>query len=120
MKYLLILVFFVLTVSKGFSWNDQAHMTIAAIAWDRLEAVEKSKITAVLKQHPAYKKKWKAAYGSHKKLLPLGKFLMMRASTWPDEIKKKGNLNFTYNRKEWHYIVQKLYFDRALPVSYFL
>lgn len=114
MKYLLFLTCFAFAISKGFSWNDQAHMTIAAIAWDRLDDAEKSKITSILKQHPAYKKKWKAAFGPHKKLLPLGKYLMMRASRWPDEIKKKGNLNFTYNRKEWHYIVQKLYFDREI------
>lgn len=115
MKLRLVSVFiFIFIITNSFAWNDHAHMTIAAIAWDRLSDQEKVKVTDLLEQHPEYNNSWKGAYNAHKNLLPLGKYLMMRASMWPDEIKKKGNLNFTYNRFEWHYIVQKLYFDRPI------
>lgn len=114
MKSLLIIIFYLSITFNAVAWNDHAHMISAAVAWDRLDDIQKSKITHLLEQHPEYTNAWKAAYQSHKNLLPLGKFLMMRASVWPDEIKKKSNLNYVYNRPEWHYIVQKLYFDKTI------
>ena len=108
MNLLLKVILPLLITFNAFAWNDHAHMTIAAIAWDRLNDEQKTEVTNLLEQHPEYQNEWKGAYQSHKELLPLGKYLMMRASTWPDEIKLKSNLNFTYNRLEWHYIVQKL------------
>lgn len=86
-------------------------MTTAAMAWDRLDSVNKAKVTVLLKQHPMYKTTWKSAYNPHKALLPLGKFLMMRASKWPDEIKDKTNINYAYDRPDWHRIVQVLKYD---------
>lgn len=114
MKPLFVAIFSLLVVFKSVAWNDNAHMTIAAIAWDRFDDEQKTKVTSLLEQHPEYENHWEDAYRSHKELLPLGKYLMMRASTWPDEIKLKSNLNFAYNRPEWHYIVQKLYVNKTV------
>lgn len=114
MKYILSILLLVSVVVKGYSWNGHAHMTIAAIAWDRLDDDQKETVTKMLQKHPEFKKKWKPQYTPHKGLLPLGKYLMMRASMWPDEIKDKANSNFSYNRKEWHYIVQMLHFDGTM------
>ena len=92
-------------------------MTTAAMAWDRLDSANKAKVTALLKEHPMYKTTWKSAYHPHKALLPLGKFLMMRASKWPDEIKSKTNINYAYDRPEWHRIVQVLKYDFTIDES---
>ncbi len=114
MKLLLKIILPILIAFNSFAWNDHAHMVVAAVAWDRLEDDQKAKVTALLEQHPEFQNQWKGAYHNYKDLLPLGKYLMMRASTWPDEIKLKSNLNYTYNRPEWHYIVQKLYFNKPV------
>lgn len=114
MRYFLSSIFILLFVFKSYCWNDHAHMTIAALSWGQLSDANKAKVTSILKEHPEYKKSWKRSYQSHKSLVVLGKYLMMRASTWPDEIKDAKNGNFTYNRKEWHYIVQKLYKNKVV------
>ena len=114
MNSLLKILLPILITFNSFAWNNHTHMTVAAIAWDRLDDNQKTKVTSLLEQHPEYQDQWKKGYQSYKELLPLGKYLMIRASTWPDEIKLKSNLNFTYSRPEWHYIVQKLRFDKPI------
>lgn len=114
MRSLVIIILFLSITFNVVAWNDHAHMVSAAIAWDKLDDTQKLKVTSLLEQHPEYTNEWKGAYQNHKELLPLGKFLMMKASVWPDEIKKKSNLNYVYNRPEWHYIVQKLYFNKPI------
>lgn len=111
-------IFFVIFLSiKSFAWNDHAHMLAAAIAWDRFDDAQKKKVTNILEHHPEYSNAWKKAYYPYKDLMPMGKFLMMNASVWPDEIKKKDNINFSYHRPTWHYIVQQLRFDEQINES---
>lgn len=114
MRNLLSALFILLFAFKVYCWNDHAHMTIAGLAWEKLSDASKAQVTSILQEHPEYKKNWKSAYQPHKSLVVLGKYLMMRASMWPDEIKNSENGNFSYNRKEWHYIVQKLYLDKPV------
>ena len=117
MRYFLSSIFVLLFTVNAFCWNDHAHMTIAALAWENLSEANQKQVTTILQSHPEYKKNWKSNYQGYKDLVVLGKYLMMRASTWPDEIKDSNNGNFSYNRKEWHYIVQKLYLNNVVDES---
>jgi hypothetical protein len=50
--------------------------------------------------HPDYPK-WKQNYANSSSDFDFDTFIFMRASTWPDEIRRKGN---PYDHPLWHYI----------------
>lgn len=75
-------------------------MVIAAIAFHDLSATEQNRVSALLRHHPDFEK-WKGAYVPEKAGPELDTFIFMRASTWPDAIRHKGN---PYDHPGWHYI----------------
>jgi hypothetical protein len=97
-----ILLIAVLLCSRGLSlaWSSPGHMTIAAIAYRDLSDGQKQAVTELLKHHPDYPK-WKDNYTMSGSDFDFDTFIFMRASTWPDEIRRKGN---PYDHPEWHYI----------------
>ena len=108
MKNLLLLLVFTLFTAPLNAWNGRGHMVIAAIAWDQLDEQSRAAITDLLKQHPAFARKWKGDYQAYEDDLPLGKFLMMRAATWPDQIRNGRHPDRAYHRGEWHYITYEM------------
>jgi hypothetical protein len=57
-------------------------------------------VTEILKAHPDYEK-WEKSFTSESANLDLPTFIFMRASTWADEIRRRGN---QYNHPKWHYV----------------
>ena len=41
-----------LCVGSTFAWNDAGHLTIARIAWERLNDSQREKVVAILRKHP--------------------------------------------------------------------
>lgn len=74
-------------------------MTIAAIAYRDLSSNLKANVTEALKHHPEYEK-WAQSYQTNSPF-DLPAYVFMRASTWPDEIKRHGN---QYDHPQWHYV----------------
>jgi hypothetical protein len=100
MKQILLIVFLLLSRGLSLAWSSPGHMTIAAIAYRALSDSQKQAVTELLKHHPAYAT-WKKRYPTNESGLDLDTFIFMRASTWPDEIRRRGN---PYDHPEWHYI----------------
>jgi hypothetical protein len=82
------------------AWSGAGHQVIAAAAWRELPAETKAKVTELLKAHPDYGK-WERSFASDSASLDLPMFIFMRASTWADEIRRRGN---AYDHPHWHYV----------------
>jgi hypothetical protein len=100
MKQILLVVFLLLSRGLSLAWSSPGHMTIAAIAYRDLSDSQSQAVTGLLKHHPDYAT-WKEHYPTNESGLDLDTFIFMRASTWPDEIRRRGN---PYDHPEWHYI----------------
>lgn len=75
-------------------------MTVAAIAYSQLSPALKNQVSEILKSHPDYGK-WEASFEPGNTGLDFGSFVFMRASTWPDEIRRHHN---AYDHPRWHYV----------------
>ncbi len=113
MRFKYPLVFAILIMQLSFAWNERAHHITVLIAYDQLSVQQRQNMTDLLKHHPDYQTIWLPAYNKLKSELPLDVYLMMRASTWPDVIRKKNNLNHQYHKDPWHYITYKIDFDNG-------
>jgi hypothetical protein len=74
-------------------------MVIAAEAYRELAPELKAQAFDVLKAHPDFSK-WTNAYHPNPNF-DLATYVFMRSSTWPDEIRRKGN---KYDHPNWHFI----------------
>src|SRR5262245_13144844 len=64
------------------AWNPPGHFVVASIAYDQLKPNTKTRVDAILAQHPDFPK-WT-------KNIPLaqrGKVAFVKAAGWPDDIK---------------------------------
>ena len=86
--------------SSGWAWSSAGHQVIAAEAYRELSPGLKKKVTELLKSHPDYQK-WEKAFADNSANLDLPTYVFMRASTWPDEIRRQGS---EYDHVHWHYI----------------
>jgi hypothetical protein len=82
------------------AWSGAGHQVIAAEAYRQLSPALKQKATEILKAHPDYEK-WEKSFSSESANLDLPAFVFMRASTWPDEIRRGKS---PYNHPKWHYV----------------
>jgi len=87
------------SVGFGTETNDFSEV-IAAEAYRQLSPALKTKVTEILKSHPDYEK-WEKSFTSESPNLDLPMFTFMRSSTWPDEIRRRGN---QYDHPKWHFI----------------
>src|SRR6185312_4291350 len=85
---------------SSLAWSSQGHMTIAAIAYRDLPADEQQRVSDLLKHHPDYAK-WTNNFSTNLAAVDLETFVVMHASTWPDEIRRKGN---PYDHPNWHFV----------------
>jgi hypothetical protein len=84
----------------GWAWSGGGHMVIAAEAYRELPRGVKAKVNELLTSHPAYDR-WRAGFEPGSPNLDLPLFVFMKASTWPDEIRRKGA---DYDHPHWHYV----------------
>ena len=78
------------------AWNGTGHMVVADIAYDNLTPKTKAAVDALLQKHRDYAlwmSEMPAGYTDK------GRFAFMKASTWPDDIRKTPD-----DRPIWHYI----------------
>lgn len=134
----LFLGFVLAAAPVAHAWNDFGHMTVAYVAYRKLDPAVRAKVDRLLSLNPYYAARWP-------QLLPAGTppadrnaFLFMLAATWPDEIKRDNqyhndgagggdrpigseatrNTGYDdFNRhKYWHYIDEPFTTDgSALP-----
>ncbi len=81
-------------------WNATGHMVVAAIAYNRLPTQVRLRVDAVLQHHPDCEK-WSGEYESRGGTVGKALYAFMRASTWPDDIRRSGS---SYDHPAWHYI----------------
>jgi hypothetical protein len=107
----MIVISTVLASPAARAWNETGHMTVALIAWRRLDDAQKQKIATILRQHPHY-----AEYLA--KNVPPGvsedEWAFMKAAVWPDWVRPSRPGDRTtpfkdaritrYNQPLWHYI----------------
>ena len=108
MKWLLVSCAFLLLplAQRCGAWSAPGHMIITASAYDQLTEAERTKFDTILQGHPKYQT-WSEAYpAAGLPELPLGKFVAMLASLYPDDIRNHDNPE-TF--PEWHYIDYPLY-----------
>lgn len=94
------------------AWDGAGHMTVAAIAYSQLSPTLKNQVSEMLKSHPDYTA-WEASFDRKTTDLDFGSFIFMRASTWPDEIRRHHN---PYDHPRWHYVDYPLK-PSAFPVE---
>ena len=82
------------------AWSGAGHQVIAAEAYRQISPALQKKATEILKAHPDYEK-WKESFTSESATLDLPNCIFMGSSTWPDEIRRRGN---QYDHPHWHHI----------------
>ncbi len=96
-----LLVVWLMGHGSALAWNGAGHMVIAAETWKELPPATKAKVMELLKSHPDYAK-WQSSFsGDASGVDAVAAFVFVRASTWPDEIRRHGN---RYDHPHWHYI----------------
>jgi hypothetical protein len=79
-----------LMATRSYAWGPTGHMTVALIAYRKLDADSRTKVDDIMKKHPAYN----TFLGKKPNNYPDdGAWVFMMASTWPDMIKDKSNPN---------------------------
>jgi len=111
--------------APAFGWNDEGHMAVAYLAYQRLRPETRARVNALLKLNPYYAK-WRAELPRGTSEADTDRMIFMIASTWPDQIRsdpqyvddgpRNGNLpdgpdssrNIGYadhfRHKYWHFI----------------
>jgi hypothetical protein len=95
----LLLPLLLLLPRCAMAWGAAGHAVIAAEAYRKLSPEFKAEVIEVLKAHPDYAK-WQSAYRTNASF-DVFAYVFMRSSTWPDEIRRRGN---KYDHPDWHYI----------------
>ncbi|MBW8879175.1 MAG: S1/P1 nuclease [Acidobacteria bacterium] len=67
------------------AWNDAGHMTIAAVAYQNLTPEVRTRVDALLRRHPDFAKLEEGLAADDPSF---GLKVFMKASTWPDAIRK--------------------------------
>lgn len=111
----LCLLFLCLFTTGVFGWNKVGHMTVAGIAYRKLQSTDQAalgRINTLLRSHMAYNG-WRTEYNTYspqvKARISLEAYVFMRAAAWPDDVRGQTlringvNVN-TNDWKPWHYI----------------
>jgi len=83
---------------NAFGWNNIGHMTVAYVAWQRLDAGPKAQVAALVKLNPLYST-WDGLIPANITGTERDMYLFMIAATWPDQIKEMGS-QFTCNGQQ--------------------
>ena len=88
-----------LWMNRALAWGPGGHMIVASIAYQQMPPAAQQQATAILQAHPAMAK-WKEQLEKDHPTDP-GAYFFMRASTWPDDIRRN---NSPYDHPAWHYV----------------
>jgi len=99
MRAILFLSVVFLFREVSYAWSSPGHMIIAAIAYRNLTMNEKTNVNEILRHHPEYDH-WKDRYSTNEGI-DLETYVFMEASTWPDQIRRRGS---PYDHPQWHYV----------------
>ncbi len=80
----LILATLLLFPATAFGWNARGHMIVAYIAYNDLPPATRSKVDALLREHPDFAR---LSSGLNQNSSTFGLRVFMVASIWPDIIK---------------------------------
>jgi hypothetical protein len=72
--------------APAFAWNDEGHMAVAYLAYQRLLPETRSRVNGLLKLNPYYAK-WRAALPRGTPAADADRMIFMIAATWPDQIR---------------------------------
>lgn len=72
--------------TPAFAWNDEGHMAVAYLAYQRLQPETRARVNGLLKLNPYYAK-WRAAIPQGTPEADTDRMIFMIASTWPDQIR---------------------------------
>lgn len=72
--------------APAFAWNDEGHMAVAYLAYQRLQPATRARVNALLKLNPYYSK-WRAALPKGTSDADADRLIFMIAATWPDQIR---------------------------------
>jgi len=78
------------------AWNATGHQIVAAAAYRALPGPAREWVDVVLRDHPDYTR-WVEACD----IDDVGLYVFMKASPWPDEIRRSGS---PFDHAEWHYV----------------
>lgn len=117
MRKIIVILCLTLLPLGASAWWAQGHMIVAALAFLELDKPTQEQVTDLLKHHPEYERSWKSEYRKYKKKMELGAFLMMRASVWADEIKRKSHPSNSESHSNWHYVTYKVKFPNNHEVD---
>lgn len=81
------------------AWGPGGHMIVAGIAYAQLSPEARQQSLALLQAHPAINQ-WKDGLEKDHPRDP-GEYFFLRASTWPDEIRRGDS---PYDHPAWHYV----------------
>jgi S1/P1 Nuclease len=95
----LLIVYSALAPTPAAAWSSNGHMMIAALAYRSLPADQKAAWAALLHHHPEYDV-WQQEFDAVGVEMEFGEYLFMRASIWPDQLRRSGDPN---DRPTWHY-----------------
>ena len=82
------------------AWSGAGHQVIAAEAYRELSPALQKKVVQLLEAHPQYGR-WRESLRGDAGGPEFGLAIFMRASTWPDEIRRRES---EYNHPRWHFI----------------
>ena len=92
------------------AWNDAGHMLVARIAWLRMTAEQRAKVSEVLKHHPHYDSYLTAKCPAD---VSPEEWAFLKAATWSDYIRPPKSLDadklatherHKFHRGPWHYV----------------
>ncbi len=122
------------TATPALCWNDFGHMTVAYLAYKKLNAHARERVDQLLKLNPSYQK-WLDQIGQGASEADRNTQVFMLASTWPDTIKGDqtyksdgtqhgfrpegavASQNIGYSdhllHKYWHFVDQPFTYDHS-------
>jgi hypothetical protein len=124
---LAVLIGLIFVPRSAFAWNETGHMTVALIAYRRLDDAQKRQIAEILRAHPHYKLYLTANVPAD---VNEDEWAFLRASTWPDFIRPASSTDRTYkdpsitrfHHGDWHYVTipvvperEKQFFSATAP-----
>jgi S1/P1 Nuclease len=106
--FLCAIMVLVFGVSPCFAWNETGHMSVALLAWQKMDAPTRQRVGEILKHHPHYKIYLNADVPDG---VSADEWAFLRAAAWPDWIRPaypgehyKPESITKYHHGPWHYI----------------
>jgi len=78
--------------TPAFAWNDEGHMAVAYLAYQRLQPATRNRVDALLALNPYYSR-WSAAIPAGTSEADTKMAIFMIAATWPDQLRNDPTYN---------------------------